>query len=107
MQPTISRVLFYSLIFAIGVAPTAAMWVLKYNRVGIEQIESAMSAFIGLTLLFALIFIPIILVQNAYLFIKRKNPELDAKVVGLSRFYVIANGLCLLSWIVFLLWDKL
>lgn len=102
MQPTISRVLFYSLIFAIGVAPTAAMWVIKMNNV-----DFIMDAFIGLTLLFVLVFVPIILIQNSYLLYKRHDIVLDKKLTGLSRFYAIANGICLISWVLFMLWDKL
>lgn len=99
MQPTISRVLFYSLIFAIGLAPTATMWIMKLN-----QVPFNVMAFSALTIVIAAVVVPIILIQNAYLFYKRYDAVLDAKLGALSRFYLLLNMLCGISWVVFIMW---
>lgn len=97
MQANIANILFNSLIFALGIAPTLAMWVMEYR-----QIEFHSGVFMSLSLMFILIFVPLILIQNAYLFFKRNDEVLDAKLKWLSHVYLVANGICLFSWIVFM-----
>lgn len=96
MQPNISRILFHSLIFATGAAPTGAIWIIKYN-----QVEFTVSAFAILSIVLAAFIAPLILIQNTYLYFKREDENLDAKLVFLVRFYMALNAICLLSWIIF------
>lgn len=96
MQPNISRVLFHSCIFAIGISPTAAMLVFLFY-----QQEFELNSFIALTIFFALIFVPLIFIQNTYLLFKRKDSILEGKIAWLSKTYMICNGLCLLAWIAY------
>lgn len=97
MQPTIARILFTSLIFALGIAPTSAMWVLV-----LRKIEFVMPVFLSLTIVFVLLFVPLILLQNGYLYFKRTDEILDKKLTWLSHTYFVLNGLCLASWIGFM-----
>lgn len=96
LQPTISKTIFYSFLFAIGGSPTLAMLVIY----GQEYHEDFfMTAFMSLSVLFACVLIPVVLIQNSYLLWKRKSPNLEEKVKTLSHFYLGLNVICLIFWI--------
>lgn len=97
MQNNIGSTIFYSLLFAMGGAPTIAMLLIKT-----QQVNEAVfyQVFIGLSVIIACILVPLILIQNAYLFIKRKNVHLEQKVKPLSQFYFVLNALCLVFWLI-------
>ena len=61
--------------------------------------ESRNNALIGLSVIIACILVPIVLIQNAYLFFKRKSEALEAKVEPLCQFYLVLNGCCLAYWL--------
>ena len=82
LQPTISKTIFYSFLFAIGGSPTLAMLVIY----GQEYHEDFfMTAFMSLSVLFACVLIPVVLIQNSYLLWKRESPNLEEKVKTLSH----------------------
>ena len=70
MQKYIAGTIFYSLLFAMGGAPTIAMIIIRAQTQNPEIIYNAL---IGLSVIIACILVPIVLIQNAYLFFKRKN----------------------------------
>jgi len=43
--------------------------------------------------------VPVILIQNAILFAKRKSESLELKIQPLSQFYLVLNVLCLIYWL--------
>ena len=98
MQKNIAGTIFYSLLFAMGGAPTAAMIIIKLQNVNIEYIYQT---FIGLTVMIACALIPIILLQNTYLFFKRKNEELDKKLDNLCHIYLALDIFALMFWILY------
>ncbi|MBD1230792.1 hypothetical protein IC789_06300 [Acinetobacter seifertii] len=96
LQPAISKTMFYSFLFAIGGSPTLAMLVIygqNYNQ------DFFMTAFMSLSVLFACVLIPVVLIQNSYLLWKRKSPTLEGKVKTLSHVYLSLNIICLIFWI--------
>ncbi|MEQ1087236.1 hypothetical protein [Acinetobacter seifertii] len=96
LQPAISKTMFYSFLFAIGGSPTLAMLVIygqNYNQ------DFFMTAFLSLSVLFACVLIPVVLIQNSYLLWKRKSPTLEEKVKTLSHVYLSLNIICLIFWI--------
>ena len=56
-------------------------------------------SFIGLSVIFACILVPLVLIQNAYLFYKRTNPALEEKMEVVSQMYLGLNIFCLVFWI--------
>jgi hypothetical protein len=66
MQKNIAGTIFYSLLFAMGGAPTIAMMIIQGQTTDPDVIYSAL---IGLSVIIACILVPIILLQNAFLFI--------------------------------------
>lgn len=96
--PNITKTLFYSLLFAIGGAPSIAMWI---THLQVKNPEYFLSVFMSLTLFIACIIVPIILLQNAYLLYKRQSINVDNKVTGLAKFYFLLDIACLISWIYF------
>ena len=93
MQKNIANTIFYSLLFAMGGAPTIAMIIINAQTV---QPEVAFQALIGLSVIIACILVPIILIQNTYLIIKRKNLEIEQKIQPVANFYLGLNVLCLI-----------
>lgn len=76
LQPTISKQFLFFL-FAIGGSPTLAMLVIY----GQEYHEDFfMTAFMSLSVLFACVLIPVVLIQNSYLLWKRKVLILKRKL---------------------------
>lgn len=96
LLPNISKTIFHSFIFALGGAPTIAMW-LSVQRVADPNLF--FSAFISLTILLACILLPIIFIQNLFLLIKRQSVIVEDRVLYLSRFYLILNVICLVYWL--------
>lgn len=98
MQSYFSKTLFYSLLFAIGGAPTLAMWIIR-----LQMSDPAMwwYPFVGLSFILASILAPIILIQNAFLFWKRRQVDLEQKLRPVCHTYLILNVFCLISWLYF------
>ncbi|BCU64319.1 hypothetical protein F941_02080 [Acinetobacter bouvetii DSM 14964 = CIP 107468] len=96
MQKYISGTIFYSLLFAMGGAPTIAMMIIRAQTSNPEIIYTA---FVGLSAMIACILVPIILIQNAFLFFKRKSETLETKVEPLCKLYLFLNACCLLYWL--------
>ena len=97
MQNNIASTIFYSLLFAMGGAPTIAMLIIKT-----QNVDEAVfyQVFIGLSVIIACILVPLILIQNAYLLYKRKNEVIEQKIKPLSQFYFVLNVLCLVFWLI-------
>ena len=85
MHKNITSTIFYSLLFAMGGAPTIAMMLILSQK---HDPNIMYQAFIGLSVIFACILVPLILIQNAYLLYKRKNPEMEEKVEVVSKIYL-------------------
>lgn len=98
MHKNISATMFYSLLFAMGGAPTIAMLVIQAQTQDPQIINAA---FIGLSVIIACILVPIVLIQNAILFLKRKNEQLEQKIKPLCQIYLGLNILCLIYWLSF------
>lgn len=96
MQKYISGTIFYSLLFAMGGAPTIAMIIIRAQTQNPAIIYNAL---VGLSVIIACILVPIVLIQNAYLFFKRKSEELEARIEPLCHFYLVLNGCCLAYWL--------
>lgn len=99
LQPNIAQTIFYSLLFAIGGAPTIAMWIISLQT---NDPNLFMAAFMGLTVIIACIIVPLILLQDAYLLFKRNDIHLEDKIKPLLKFYFVMNVICLISWILFI-----
>ncbi|MBJ9949680.1 DUF1705 domain-containing protein [Acinetobacter bereziniae] len=96
MQKNISSTMFYSLIFAMGGAPTIAMLIIQAQTTDPAIISQAL---LGLSVMIACILVPIVLIQNAFLFFKRNDQQLEQKIIPLKNIYLILNVLCLLYWL--------
>lgn len=96
LLPNISKTIIHSFIFALGGAPTIAMW-LSMQRV--MDTDVFLSVFISLTVIIACILLPVIFIQNIFLLIKRQNTIVEDKVVYLANFYLCLNVICLLYWV--------
>lgn len=69
MHKNISGTMFYSLLFAMGGAPTIAMLIIRAQTCDPDIIYGA---FIGLSVIIACVLVPVILLQNAFLFLSVK-----------------------------------
>lgn len=98
MHKNISGTIFYSLLFAMGGAPTIAMLIIQAQT---QDPNIIYTAFIGLSVIIASILVPLILIQNAILFFKRKNEQLEQKIKPLCQGYLVLNALCLIYWLSF------
>ena len=98
MHKNISGTIFYSLLFAMGGAPTIAMLIIQAQTQGPNIVYGV---FIGLSVIIACILVPLILIQNAFLFFKRKNDQLEEKIKPLCQVYLVLNALCLIYWLSF------
>lgn len=96
--PNIAQTIFYSLLFAIGGAPTIGMWI---ARIQTQNPDLILTAFIGLTVIIACVLVPVVLIQNSYLLVKRNNVLLDDEIKPLSKFYFVVDLCCLASWVYF------
>lgn len=98
MQKNIAGTIFYSLLFAMGGSPTLAMLIIELQHVDQAYVYQAL---ISLTVIIACILVPVILLQNAYLFLKRNNEVLELKVEKLCYFYLWLNLLSLAFWLIY------
>lgn len=96
MQKNISSTIFYSLIFAMGGAPTIAMLIIQAQTNDLNIINNAL---LGLSVMVACVLVPIILIQNAFLFIKRNDQHLEQKIIPLKNIYLTLNIICLIYWL--------
>lgn len=96
MQKNISSTIFYSLIFAMGGAPTIAMLIIQAQTNDLNIINNAL---LGLSVIVACVLVPIILIQNAFLFIKRNDQYLEQKIIPLKNIYLTLNVICLIYWL--------
>lgn len=96
MQKNISSTIFYSLIFAMGGAPTIAMLIIQAQTNDLNIINNAL---LGLSVMVACVLVPIILIQNAFLFIKRNDQHLEQKIIPLKNIYLMLNVICLIYWL--------
>ena len=99
LQPNISKTIFYSFLFALGGAPTLAMLIASQQT---RDPHILMSAFVGLSVVLVCIFVPIVLIQNTFLSVKRDSLQLEEKVKSASNVYFALNVGCLLFWILFM-----
>ncbi|ANF82056.1 hypothetical protein A3K93_07520 [Acinetobacter sp. NCu2D-2] len=96
MHNQISLTMFYSLLFAMGGAPTIAMMIIRAQT---DHPEVIYQALIGLSVIIACILVPLILIQNVFLFLKRKHADWQSKIESVGHFYLVLNILCLGYWI--------
>lgn len=96
MQKNISTTIFYSLLFAMGGAPTLAMLIIRGQT---EDPVLIYQVLVGLSVIIACILVPLILLQNAYLIYKRKDTVLEQKIKPVSNVYLALNILCLIYWL--------
>ena len=98
MHKNISGTIFYSLLFAMGGAPTIAMLIIQAQT---KDPNIIYGVFISLTVIIACILVPLILIQNAFLFFKRKDELLEQKIKPLCQVYLVLNAFCLIYWLIF------
>ena len=96
LLPNISKTIIHSFIFALGGAPTLAMW-LSMQRV--TDMSVFLSVFISLTVIIACVLLPVVFMQNIFLLFKRQSVVVDDKVLYLGNFYLVLNVICLLYWV--------
>ncbi|TNL52253.1 phosphoethanolamine transferase domain-containing protein [Acinetobacter bereziniae] len=96
MQKNISSTMFYSLIFAMGGAPTIAMLIIQAQTTDPAIVSQAL---LGLSVMITCILVPIVLIQNAFLFFKRNDQQLEQKIIPLKNIYLALNVLCLVYWL--------
>ncbi len=97
LLPNISKTILHSFIFAIGGAPTLAMWI---SAMQVKDQQQLFQVFVSLTILIACILIPIIFIQNLFLMIKRQSVLIEDKIKPLSQFYLLLNIFCLVYWLI-------
>lgn len=98
MQKNIAGTIFYSLLFAMGGSPTLAMIIIKLQQVNPVYLYQA---FIGLTVIIACILVPLILLQNAFLFLKRNDPNMEVKAKKICYLYLSLNIFSLIFWLIY------
>lgn len=98
MQKNISGTMFYSLLFAMGGAPTIAMMLIQSQ---LNDPAVMYQVFIGLSVMIACVLVPLVLIQNAYLFFKRHDEQLEPKMEVWSQAYLGLNAFCLVYWIAY------
>ena len=96
MQKYISGTMFYSLLFAMGGAPTIALLIIKAQTNDPAVVNNAL---LGLSVIIACILIPLVLIQNAFLFFKRNDVQLEAKIKPFCQLYFGLNVACLIFWL--------
>lgn len=84
MQSNTSKTMFYSLLFAIGGAPTLAMWMIYIQTNG--ALEQHWTTLLALSFVLAAIIAPLILIQNFYILWKRKKLILRTRLSQLPTF---------------------
>jgi hypothetical protein len=79
-----------------GGAPTIAMLIIQAQTNDLNIINNAL---LGLSVMVACVLVPIILIQNAFLFIKRNDQYLEQKIIPLKNIYLTLNVICLIYWL--------
>jgi hypothetical protein len=79
-----------------GGAPTIAMLIIQAQTNDLNIINNAL---LGLSVMVACVLVPIILIQNAFLFIKRNDQHLEQKIIPLKNIYLTLNVICLIYWL--------
>ncbi len=79
-----------------GGAPTIAMLIIQAQTTDPAIVSQAL---LGLSVMIACILVPIVLIQNAFLFFKRNNQQLEQKIIPLKNIYLALNVLCLVYWL--------
>ncbi|ENV32658.1 hypothetical protein [Acinetobacter gerneri] len=98
LQQNISKTLIYSFLFAVGGCPTIAMWIVSGQT---DDQDILISAFMSVTILLACIILPIILIQNVFILIKKNSVALEDKIKPLAILYLVLNILCLVYWLMY------
>ncbi len=98
MQKNITTTIFYSLLFAMGGSPTFAMLLIELQGVDPDVIYQV---FIGLTVIAACVFVPLVLIQNAFLIWKKKDPVWNERMEVVSQIYLGLDLFCLVFWLVY------
>lgn len=96
IQPNIAKTIFYSLIFAMGGAPTIAMLIIRAQTSDPQLIYQAL---VGLSVIIACLLVPIVLIQNTFLLLKRNNVVVEKNIAVVAHFYLALNILCLIYWL--------
>jgi uncharacterized membrane protein YidH (DUF202 family) len=79
-----------------GGAPTIAMLIIQAQTTDPAIISQAL---LGLSVMIACILVPIVLIQNAFLFFKRNDQQLEQKIIPLKNIYLVLNVICLVYWL--------
>ena len=79
-----------------GGAPTIAMLIIQAQTTDPAIVSQAL---LGLSVMIACILVPIVLIQNAFLFFKRNDQQLEQKIIPLKNIYLVLNVLCLVYWL--------
>lgn len=79
-----------------GGAPTIAMLIIQAQTNDLNIINNAL---LGLSVMVACVLVPVILIQNAFLFIKRNDQYLEQKIIPLKNIYLTLNIICLIYWL--------
>ena len=96
MNKNITNTIFFFFFFAMGGAPMIAFMFIHAQTSDPAIINNAL---LGLSVIIACILVPLVLIQNAYLFVKRKDSALDAKIEPLKVIYLGLNIFCLVYWL--------
>ncbi len=79
-----------------GGAPTIAMLIIQAQTNDPNIVSQAL---LGLSVMIACILVPVILLQNGFLFIKRNDTRLEARIIPLKNIYLALNVICLIYWL--------
>ncbi|MEB3752890.1 hypothetical protein [Acinetobacter sp. MD2(2019)] len=99
LNADLTKTLFYSFLFALGGAPSIAMLIVSDQT---HHQDVLLSGFIGLTLVLACVFLPLILLQNIFLLLVRHQPRFHKLTQVLGKIYFALNLICLLFWLLFM-----
>lgn len=98
IQPKISKTIFHAFLFAMGGAPTIAMWIVQAK---ISNQDMLLTAFMSVTVILACILVPIIFIQNSFLLFKRNSIKVEQSIEPVYYVYLILNLICLIYWLLF------
>lgn len=98
IQPKISKTIFHAFLFAMGGAPTIAMWIIQAQK---PDPNILLTAFMSVTVILACILVPIILIQNSFLLFKRQSIQVEQHIEPVYYGYLILNLICLVYWLLF------
>ena len=98
IQPKISKTIFHAFLFAMGGAPTIAMWIVQAQH---PDQRVLLTAFISVSVILACILAPMILLQNSFLLWKRQSEKVEQHITPVYYGYLMLNLICLLYWLLF------